>query len=648
MSPGTARRRGPADIGTRTEAKKELMTFTSKAKDCAGAQHIGTTTPYRHNDAALTTRRMIRPPVSRDAASPHGLESGTNRLCNSPIDRYDRLLEMPQSDFITHLSRRGLLRDGQAHHGGLRRTSGSNGGDWIGLTKLTASGFADELAAFYGCDRIDRSDLLAHKFAGTQMSPHFLREEHLFPYEHSSGAITLAIAGPIEDDTKQAAEIALQRPLGIAVATADDIEAALATVCDIEKTDVVAVPEIATAQDDLDDLRDLARGAPVVRALDELLRLAVEQRATDLHIEPLGAILQVRLRIDGLLKAVPAPPVSMARALLSRLKIMAGLNITERRLPQDGRSRIVVAGAEIDLRIATTPTMHGESAVVRLLRKGSGLAALDQLGLSKRDGEVLRAALQASFGMVIVTGPTGSGKTTTLAASLAMINEPKRKILTIEDPIEYHIFGINQTQIHPAIGLTFATALRSFLRHDPDVIMVGEMRDAETAHIGVHAALTGHLVLTTLHTNTASGAIPRLIDMGVESFLIASSLRVIVGQRLVRVLCAHCKEPWQLSGDDLCRDQRYAPLGFKPGDVVHTAKGCEWCGFSGFHGRQGLFEVLAVTPRVRDAIGPKTAIAALEENARREGMSTMIEDGVAKCRAGLTTIDEVLRVAASL
>jgi general secretion pathway protein E len=555
---------------------------------------------------------------------------------------------MPQSDFIAHLNRKGLLRDGQTHHGTARHNTAGNGVDWVTLTKLTASAFADELAAFYRCDRIERSDLLAHKFIGAQLSPHFLREERLFPYEHSSGTMTLAIAGPIEDDTIRAAELALQWPLRIAVATMDDIEAALATVSDIERSDIVADLDVEIAQDDLDDLRDLARGAPVVRALDELLRLAVEQRATDLHIEPLGSVLQVRMRIDGLLKAVTAPPVSMAKALLSRLKIMASLNITERRLPQDGRSRIVVAGTEIDLRIATTPTMHGESAVVRLLRKGSGLVALDQLGLSARDGEMLRAALQASFGMIIVTGPTGSGKTTTLAASLAMINEPKRKILTIEDPIEYHISGVNQTQIHPTIGLTFATALRSFLRHDPDVIMVGEMRDAETAHIGVHAALTGHLVLTTLHTNTAAGAIPRLIDMGVESFLIASSLRVIVGQRLVRVLCAHCKEPHELVANDLSRDQRYAPLGFGPGDVVHNAKGCEWCGFSGFHGRQGLFEVLAVTPQVRDAIGPKTDTATLEENARREGMSTMIEDGVAKCRTGLTTIDEVLRVAASL
>jgi general secretion pathway protein E len=229
-----------------------------------------------------------------------------------------------------------------------------------------------------------------------------------------------------------------------------------------------------------------------------------------------------------------------------------------------------------------------------------------------------------------------------------MINEPKRKILTIEDPIEYHIFGVNQTQIHPAIGLTFATALRAFLRHDPDVIMVGEMRDGETAHIGVHAALTGHLVLTTLHTNTAAGAIPRLIDMGVESFLIASSVRIIVAQRLVRVLCEHCKQPHRLSAADLDADHRCSALGFKAGDVVHDAKGCEWCGFSGFHGRQGLFEVMEVTPSVRSAIGPKTDTTTLEEIAHREGMSTMIEDGVAKCRTGLTTIDEVFRVTASL
>jgi len=555
---------------------------------------------------------------------------------------------MQQNDFIAHLERKGVLRDGQ-NPGGARRGFVYNDTDWVGLTKLTASAFADELADFYRCERVQRNDLLAHRFVGTQLSPRFLKDEHLFPYEQSSGALTLAIARPVDEETIRAAEVALRQRVAIVVATGDDIEAALATILEAEGTSVAAAPaEVAAGPDDLDDLRDLARGAPVVRALDDLLRLAVEQRATDLHIEPLGNTLQVRLRVDGLLKAVPAPPISMAKALLSRLKIMAGLNITERRLPQDGRSRIVVAGAEIDLRIATTPTMHGESAVIRLLRKGAGVVALDNIGLSERDGGIVRDALQAPFGMIIVTGPTGSGKTTTLAASLAMINEPKRKILTIEDPIEYHIPGINQTQIHPAIGLTFANALRAFLRHDPDVIMVGEMRDGETAHIGVHAALTGHLVLTTLHTNTAAGAIPRLIDMGVESFLIASSVRIIVAQRLVRVLCGHCKTSRRLSADEVARDQRYASLGFRAGDTVYDPKGCEWCASSGFHGRQGLFEVMEVTPTVRNAIGPKTDTTTLEQIACRDGMTTMIEDGIAKCRAGITTIDEVFRVTASL
>jgi len=557
---------------------------------------------------------------------------------------------MLQSDFVAHLVRKGVLRDAQALSSGLgaRRRDGLGEVDWVGLTKLTPSAFADELADFYRCDRVARKELVGSRFAGAELSAGFLKEEHLFPYEQASGTLTLAIARPIEDDTVRAAEIALRQPVAIAVATVDDIDAALATILETERSSDVAPAESATAEDDLDELRDLARGAPVVRTVDELLRLAVEQRATDLHIEPLGSVLQVRLRVDGLLKTVPPPPISMARAILSRLKIMAGLNITERRLPQDGRAHIVVSGAEIDLRIATTPTMHGESAVVRLLRKGSGVVALDHIGLSAHDEDALREALKSPFGMIIVTGPTGSGKTTTLAASLANINEPTRKILTIEDPIEYHIFGVNQTQIHPAIGLTFAAALRSFLRHDPDVIMVGEMRDGETAHIGVHAALTGHLVLTTLHTNTAAAAVPRLIDMGVESFLIASSIRIIVGQRLVRVLCEHCKEPHRLSTADFAVDQRWAALGLEAGEVVYNPKGCDWCGFSGFRGRQGVFEVLKVSPLVRKAIGPKTEASELEQVARSEGMMTMIEDGVAKCRAGLTTIDEVFRVTANL
>jgi general secretion pathway protein E len=569
-----------------------------------------------------------------------------------------RLLRVLPNDFVAHLDRKGVLRNGQIHGGAARAMPGDDhvGAadgthddiDWLELTKLTPSAFADELAAFYGCARIQRADLLGGRFAGDQLSRRFLRERRLFPYEDQSGLLALAVAAPIDPDAVHAVELALYRPVAITVATADDIEAALATKIDTTKSSPTVTAEAATAEDNLDDLRDLARGAPVVRAIDDLLRLAVEQRATDLHIEPFGQALHVRLRVDGLLRSIAAPPMDMAKGLLSRLKIMGGLNITERRLPQDGRARIVINGAEIDLRIATMPTMHGESGVIRLLRKGSGVVAIDKLGLSERDEAILRGTLLAPFGMIIVTGPTGSGKTTTLAASLAHINEPTRKILTIEDPIEYQIPGVNQTQIHPAIGLTFAAALRSFLRQDPDVIMVGEMRDAETAHIGVHASLTGHLVLTTLHTNTAAGAVTRMIDMDVESFLLASCVRAIVGQRLVRVLCDHCKEERALSAADLARDVRYAALGFTAGETIYRPKGCEWCGGSGFRGRKGVFEVIEVTPAVRRAIGPKTDATELERIARGQGMITMTEDGVAKCRSGLTTVDEILRVVASL
>jgi general secretion pathway protein E len=557
---------------------------------------------------------------------------------------------MLHGDFVAHLARKGALRDPQALGAvkGERRGEARAEWDWTALTNLTQSGFAEELAAFYGCDRVKRNDLVASRFVGAQLSPRFLRERRLFPYETSSGTLTLAIAAPADGEAVRAVELALQRAVTLAVATAEDIEAALVTTLEADEPRAAASPEAAAAEENVDDLRDLAGGAPVVRAVDEFLRLAVEQRATDLHIEPFSSGLQVRLRIDGLLKPIPAPPMAMAKGILSRLKIMAGLNITERRMPQDGRARVLANGAEIDLRIATMPTMHGESAVVRLLRKGSGVVALDKIGLSARGEAILRRALAAPFGMIVVTGPTGSGKTTTLAASLAEINDQTRKILTIEDPIEYQIPGINQTQVHPAIGLTFASALRSFLRQDPDVIMVGEMRDPETAHIGVHSALTGHLVLTTLHTNTAAGAIPRLIDMGIESFLLASSVRAIIGQRLVRILCEHCKEPRAISAAEIAEDHRYAALGFREGEVLHRPKGCEWCALTGFRGRKGVFEVLEVTPQVRRAIGPKADAIDLERVAREAGMATMTEDGIEKCRAGLTTVDEVFRVTASL
>jgi general secretion pathway protein E len=348
--------------------------------------------------------------------------------------------------------------------------------------------------------------------------------------------------------------------------------------------------------------------------------------------------------VDGLLRNVPAPIGVSPAALISRIKILSGLNIAERRLPQDGAARVRVGRSEIDIRVATMPTQYGESAVLRLLPRDRGLLDIVKLGLSTRDEATLSRLLTLPHGMIIITGPTGSGKTTTLATMLSILNEPTRKILTIEDPVEYEIPGINQSQVKPAIGLTFATAMRAFVRQDPDVIMVGEVRDPETAHIAVHAALTGHLVLTTLHTETASAAIPRLIDLGVEGFLLQSTLRAVIAQRLVRILCERCKQTRELTADDIAADPRYEVLGFKPGETVYQPVGCERCGGVGYRGRCGVFEVLVLTHEVRKLIGNNTDSKLIHAAAAEQGMTAMVDDAIAKCRSGVTSAAEVLRV----
>jgi general secretion pathway protein E len=351
------------------------------------------------------------------------------------------------------------------------------------------------------------------------------------------------------------------------------------------------------------------------------------------------------MRVDGLLRAVSAPAGAPAQAVISRIKILAGLNIAERRLPQDGAARLRVSKTDLDIRVAIMPTQHGESAVIRLLPKDRGLLTIDKLGLSGADDDKLARLLQLPHGMIVVTGPTGSGKTTTLATILSILNESTRKILTIEDPVEYEIQGVNQSQVKPSIGLTFASALRAFVRQDPDVIMVGEIRDAETAHIAIHAALTGHLVLTTLHTETAAAAVPRLLDLGVESFLLKSTLRAVIAQRLVRQLCDRCKSIRKLVTADLAADPRYAALGFRPGEMLHDPKGCERCGGTGYRGRVGVFEVLEMTEDVRHLVRTDSDSSIIDKAAMASGMTTMIDDGVAKCRAGITSPAEVLRVA---
>jgi len=521
-------------------------------------------------------------------------------------------------------------------------------------TGLEPAAFADAVAAHHGLPRVALAAMRAGEPLLDRFSPRFLREFALFPYRAPDGAVRLAVADPSDPAILQTIDLTLGCKCVREVAAFDEVELLLRDV--VGSIETVAAPEAdnGTADlagigddDDPDSLRDIASGAPVVRTLNELFERAVELRATDIHIEPFRRALQVRLRVDGLLRTVPAPPPDMARAIVSRVKILAGLNIAERRLPQDGRARVRVGSLEIDLRVATMPTAHGEAAILRVLERNQRLLDFPRLGLGARERSILERHLEAPHGLIVVTGPTGSGKTTTLASALARLNMPTRKILTIEDPIEYEIQGVNQTQAKPAIGLNFASALRSFLRQDPDVIMVGEMRDGETAKIGIQASLTGHLVLTTLHTNTAAASITRLIDMGVEPFLIASTLRCIVGQRLVRVLCPDCRRMAPITAATIERDPRYVAIGLKAGDLVGEAVGCDRCGQTGYRGRLGVFEVLEVNDRISRLIGTGTDDATIEREARADGMTTMIEDGVAKCRAGLTSMDEILRVTAS-
>ena len=514
-------------------------------------------------------------------------------------------------------------------------------------TELSAQDFADEVARFFALPRIGLPQLMAATSQADKFSHRFLRESSVFAYAAGPGRSSLAVADPSDAAAIRAAELVLGSPLEIQIASFEDI----ATVLGARLEDKASAADasdalLARADDDVESLRDLASGAPVVRAVNDLLERAVELRATDIHIEPFQSGLIVRMRVDGVLRTIPTPAGAIPAAVISRVKILAGLNIAERRLPQDGAARLHITGVDVDIRVATMPTQHGKSAVIRLLPKDRGLLDIAKLGMASADEEKITRLLALPHGMIMITGPTGSGKTTTLATMLTSLNDTSRKILTVEDPVEYEIHGVNQTQIKPAIGLTFATALRAFLRQDPDVIMVGEVRDSETAHIAVHAALTGHLVLTTLHTETAASAVPRLLDLGVESFLLASTLRGVIAQRLVRLLCDRCKKPRQLSAQALSADPRLVALGFNAGETIYEPGRCERCGGTGYRGRNGVFEILEVTQDVRTLIKPTSNSSDIEGAALRGGMTTMLDDALAKCRAGITSPAEALRVVA--
>ena len=397
--------------------------------------------------------------------------------------------------------------------------------------------------------------------------------------------------------------------------------------------------ELSEAETDLDGA---ASEASIIRFVNQLLGDAIELRTTDIHIEPFENELRIRYRIDGVLQEVPVPAEikRFQPAIVSRVKILSQLNIAEKRVPQDGRIKLRIAGGEVDVRVSVIPMLHGEAVVMRLLRQDSTLLGLAELGMAVREQKLFRKTLGLPHGIVLVTGPTGSGKTTTLYAALNQINDHLRKIITIEDPIEYQIRGINQIQVAEKAGMTFAHGLRAILRHDPDVLLVGEIRDRETAQIAVQASLTGHLVFSTLHTNDAPGAISRLIDMGVEPYLVASSIEAVLAQRLVRVLCPHCKQVDDSETTKVLRRETNLAAELD----VYRAVGCESCRQTGYHGRQAIFEMMDMTPALREMTLQHRSSGELRRQARTDGMGVLSEDGWRLVGQGNTTPDEVLRV----
>jgi general secretion pathway protein E len=507
---------------------------------------------------------------------------------------------------------------------------------------MAGTDLASAVATYYELPTVSEGEWPKASVLGDVLSLRYLREHKVLPLLVDEERLLVAAADPGHADAISAIKLASGRAVEVRVAPAEDIDAALDRFQPAEEAAVADVAATAEGDDDVEHLKDLALGAPVVRLVNQLLLDGLNARATDIHIEPFRGRLNIRFRIDGMLTESRSVPAHMARAVVSRVKILSGLDIAERRLPQDGRARIKIEARNIDLRIATMPTIHGEAVAVRLLENMQRVLDLSKLGFHAAAEAILRRHLSAPHGLMLVTGPTGSGKTTTLATALTLLNEPHRKILTIEDPIEYQIEGINQTQVRPDIGMGFANALRHLLRHDPDVIMVGEMRDTETAQIAVHAALTGHLVLSTLHTNSAAGAVTRLLDMGVDGYLLASCLTCIIGQRLVRVLCRNCREatvgPLDFPAELLQRE------GVERDAAHWRPRGCERCGGSGFLGRTCIVEVLEINDEIRRLMRRDVMTREVEDAAVRAGMSTMALDGIRKCRAGVTTPDEVRRV----
>ena len=548
------------------------------------------------------------------------------------------------------VERYGLDRANLERASRLQRESGERLN--IVLTRLglvSERDMADALAAYLDLPLVVAGDYPEAPLLDNKVSARFLKEARVVPLDDTPEGLVLAMVDPLDTYAIKAMQLIANKPALPRIAVPEDIERAIERLYEGGTSSIGQIVEEIiddderSADEDIERLKDLASEAPVIRLVNLLISKAVDARASDIHIEPFESKLRVRYRVDGVLREAESPPSRFRAAIVSRVKIMAKLNIAERRLPQDGRIRLAIRGKEIDLRVSTVPTLHGESVNMRVLDKGSVELDFSALGFEPDNLSVYREVLLRPNGIVLVTGPTGSGKTTTLYVSLLELNTPEKNIVTVEDPVEYQLEGINQVHVKPQIGLTFANILRSILRHDPDVIMIGEIRDLETAQIAVQAALTGHTVLSTLHTNSAASTVTRLLDMGVADYLLTSTVNAIVAQRLVRTLCTRCREshpalPELVGQMELTRFSDDDPI------TVYLAKGCEHCDGTGFLGRTSIMEMLVMSDSLRRLVLRHAEATEIHRAAVSAGMRTMYEDGIRKALSGVTTLEEVLRV----
>jgi general secretion pathway protein E len=526
----------------------------------------------------------------------------------------------------------------------------SDGDQFVQAGLLTKEQLRSALEEFFMTPLASPDDLPKEPVLTNPLSIQFMKESKFIPARLAGKELTVIMSNPSDYYTRDAIRLATGCDIKVLLGSETEILGAIERFygsggSSMEKIieDINSVPEARSEdEEDVHLLRDMASEGPVIRLVNLIITHAIESRASDIHFEPFEEQFRVRYRIDGVLHDVESPPKRLQAATVSRIKIMAKLNIAERRLPQDGRIMLRVKGKEIDFRVSSIPTIYGESIVLRILDKSSIVLDVDQLGFPQDTLSGFNELIERPHGIFLVTGPTGSGKTTTLYCALQKINSPEKKIITVEDPVEYQLRGVNQIQVKPAIGLSFANALRSIVRQDPDVILIGEIRDAETAEIAVQSALTGHLVLSTLHTNDAPSAITRLIDMGLEDYLLSSTIIGILAQRLVRVACPHCREPY-IPSPSVLRELKMEGVS-APASALFEVKGCEHCSHTGYWGRNGIFEFLKMTDEIQSLILGKKDSNIIKEAARKQGMRTLREDGFLKARQGVTTISEVLRV----